>query len=96
MFARVATFEGGDLEQARTVNNDILVNDPSRLPAGVKRVMVLEGDQRLIITFFETREALEASEQKFEQLGDEIDESVRGKRVGLATYELLFDMETVA
>ena len=96
MFARVATFEGGDLEQARSVNNDILVNDPSRLPAGVKRVMVLEGDQRLIITFFETREALEASEQKFEQLGDEIDESVRGKRVGLATYELLFDMETVA
>jgi hypothetical protein len=93
VFARVATFEGGDLEQMRTLNNDILVNNPGRLPAGVKRVMVLEGDQRLVITFFETREELEASEQKFEQLGDEIDEAVRGKRVALATYELLFDME---
>jgi hypothetical protein len=95
LFARVATFEGGDLEQVRTVNNNLLVNDPGRLPEGVKRVMVLEGDQRLVITFFDSRAALEASEQKFEQLGDEIDESVRGKRVGLATYEVLFDMETV-
>jgi hypothetical protein len=96
LYARVATFEGGDVEQARNLNNEILVNDPGRLPAGVKRVMVLEGEQRLIITFFDSREELEASEQKFEQLGGEIDESVRGKRVGLATYELLFDMEAVA
>jgi hypothetical protein len=96
LFARVATFEGGDLEQVRNVNNEILVNDPDRMPAGVKRVMVLEGDQRLVITFFDSREALEAAEQKFEQLGDEIDESVRGRRIGLATYELLFDMETVS
>jgi len=95
LFARVATFEGGDIEQVRTVNNDLLVNDPGRMPEGVRRVMVLEGDQRLVITFFDSRDALEASEQKFEQLGDEIDESVRGKRVALATYELLFDMETV-
>jgi len=84
------------VERVRTVNNEILANDPGRMPPGVKRVMVLEGDQRLVITFFESREALEASEQKFERLGDEIDESVRGKRVGLATYELLFEMETVA
>ena len=96
MFARVATFEGGDLESIRNVNNEILVNDPGRMPAGMKRVMVLEGDQRLVITFFDTREALDASEEKFERLGDEIDESVRGKRVGLASYELLFDMETLA
>lgn len=95
MFARVATFEGGDLEQVRSLNNDMLVNDPERLPEGVERVMVLEGEQRLVITFFDSREALQASEQKFEQLGDEIPESTRGKRVGLATYELLFDMETV-
>jgi hypothetical protein len=96
VFARVATFEGGDMERIRNLNNEILVNDPGRMPEGVKRVMVLEGDQRLVITFFDSREALEASEQKFERLGDEIDESVRGKRIGLATYELLFDMETVA
>jgi hypothetical protein len=95
VFARVATFEGGDVERLRNVNNEMLVHEPGRMPGGVKRVMVLEGDQRLVITFFESREALEASEQKFEQLGDEIDESVRGKRVGLAAYELLFDMEAV-
>jgi len=96
MFARIATFEGGELEAIRTLNNDMLVNQPDRMPDGVKRVMVLEGDQRLVITFFDTQEALDASEEKFERLGDEIDESVRGKRVGLASYELLFDMETLA
>jgi len=96
MFARIATFEGGNLEELRTANNDMLVNEPGRMPEGVKRVMVLEGDQRLVISFFDTREALEASEEKFEQLGDQIDESVRGKRVGLATYELRFDMETIS
>jgi hypothetical protein len=85
LFARVATFEGGDLEQVRNLNNEILLSDPSRMPEGVKRMIVLEGEQRLVITFFDSREALEASEQKFEQLGDEIDESVRGKRIGLAT-----------
>ncbi len=96
MFARIATFEGGDIEQMRNRNNEILINDPGRMPAGMKRVMVLEGEQRLVITFFESREELEASEQKFERLGDDFDESVRGKRVGLATYELLFEMESAS
>ena len=96
MFARVATFEGGDVEEMRRVNNEMLLNDPSRLPDGVKRVMVFEGDQRLVISFFDSREAIAAAEAKWEQLGDEIDEAVRGKRVGLATYELLFDMESVS
>jgi hypothetical protein len=97
MFARVATFEGGDLEAIRDVNNEMLANDPGRMPDGLKRVMVLEGDgQRLVITFFESREAIAASEEKWEQLGDEIDESVRGKRVGLASYELIFEMESAS
>ncbi len=55
MFARIATFEGGDIEKLRNRNNEILINDPGRLPAGMKRVMVLEGEQRLVITFFERR-----------------------------------------
>jgi hypothetical protein len=95
VFARVATFEGGNIEEVRTLNNELLVNDPGRLPDGLKRVIVLEGDQRLVISFFDSEESIAASEAKFEQLGDEIPESARGKRVSVATYELLFDMETV-
>ena len=95
MFARIATFEGGDLEEIRRVNNQMLVDGSANLPEGISRVMALEGDRRLIVTFFDSREALDASEQRFEEMGDEIPESVRGRRVALDKYEVVFDMETV-
>jgi hypothetical protein len=59
----------------------------------VKRVMVLQGDRRLFITFFDSREELEAAAERFEQMGDEIPEEVRGRRVGVDVYEVLFDGE---
>ena len=95
MFARIATFEGGDLEEMRRINNELLVNHDPRLPDGVRRVMVLEGERRLVISLFDDREALEASEEQFERLGDDVPESARGRRVGLDCYEVVFDMETV-
>jgi hypothetical protein len=38
VLARIATFEGGDVEEMRRLNNEMLVERPSEVPAGVLRV----------------------------------------------------------
>jgi hypothetical protein len=97
VIARIATFEGGDAEAMSRRNNEILVEQPAHLPAGVLRVMVLMKDEShwSVVSFFDSEEAAAAAEERFEELGDEIPESVRGKRVGLETYEVAFDVEMV-
>jgi hypothetical protein len=55
--------------------------------------MVLQGDRRLFVTFFETREELDAAQQRFEEMGNEIPEEIRGTRVGVDVYEVVFDGE---
>jgi hypothetical protein len=96
VYARVATFEGGDLEQIRQMNEERR-QQSGWMPDGVKRVLVLNepsSNKRHFITFFESREALDAAGQQFEQMGDDIPEDVRGRRVGVDIYEVLAD-ETV-
>ena len=98
MIARVATFEGGDAEEMRRLNNEMLVERGSTaLPPGISRVMVLMKDESSwsVISFFGSEEAAAASEEWFEQMGDEIPESVRGKRIGVESYEVAFDVEMV-
>ena len=98
MIARVATFEGGDAEEMRRLNNEMLVERGSTaLPPGISRVMVLMKDESSwsVISFFDSEEAAAASEERFEQMGDEIPESVRGKRIGVESYEVAFDVEII-
>ena len=97
MIARVASFEGGDADEMRRLNNDLLVERSSELPAGMLRVMVLMKDDShwSVISFFADEEAAKAAEARFDQMGDEIPEAVRGKRVSLETYEVAFDVEMV-
>ncbi len=97
MIARIATFEGGDAEQMRRINNEILVERPNTMPAGLLRVIVLMKDDShwSVVSFFEDEDAAAAAEARWEELGDEIPESVRGKRVGLETYEVGFDVEMI-
>jgi hypothetical protein len=97
VIARIATFEGGDAEEMRRRNNEMLVNRATELPAGILRVMVLMKDQSRwsVISFFDSEEAAGAAEERFEQMGDEIPESVRGKRVSLESFEVAFDVEMV-
>jgi hypothetical protein len=97
VIARIATFEGGDAEQMRRINNDILVERPSAMPAGLLRVIVLMKDDThwSVVSFFEDEDAAAAAEARWEELGDEIPESVRGRRVGLETYEVGFDVEMI-
>jgi hypothetical protein len=96
MYARVATFEGGDLERIRQMNQERR-QQPGWMPGGVKRVLVLnsqDSGKRHFITFFDSREELDAASQQFDQMGDEIPEEVRGRRTGLDVYEVVAD-ETV-
>ncbi len=97
MIARIATFEGGDAEEMRRLNNEMLVERASEVPAGVLRVMVLMKDESRwsVVSFFESEEAAAAAEQRFEQMGDEIPESARGKRISLENFEVAFDVEMV-
>jgi len=98
VIARVATFEGGDAEEMRRLNNEMLVERPGSLPSGLLRVMVLMGaDNRWsVISFFSDEDAAAAAEARFEQMGDEIPERVRGRRVGLESYDVAFDVEMVS
>lgn len=91
MFARVATFEGGDVEQLRRLNEEARESGALNPPVGMRRALLLQGDKRLFITFFNTREDIEAAEARFEEMGDEIPEQVRGRRVSVDVYEVLFD-----
>jgi hypothetical protein len=75
----------------------MLVERASEVPAGVLRVMVLMKDESRwsVVSFFESEEAAAAAEQRFEQMGDEIPESARGKRISLENFEVAFDVEMV-
>jgi len=99
VIARIAKFEGGDADEMRRRNNEMLVGGgATELPPGILRVMVLmnEGDGTwAVISFFEDAETAAAAEQRFEQMGDEIPETVRGKRVSLESFEVAFDVEMV-
>ena len=97
MIARIATFEGGDAEEMRRRNNEMLIERTTELPAGILRVMVLMKDDTRwsVISFFDSEEAATAAEERFEQMGDEFPENVRGRRVSLESFEVAFDAEMV-
>ena len=98
MIARIATFEGGDADEMRRLNNEMLVErGATALPPGVRRVMVLTKDEGRwsVISFFDSEDTAAAAEERFEQMGDEIPERVRGKRISVENYEVAFDVETV-
>ena len=97
MIARVARFEGGDAGEMSRLNNEMLVERPTSLPPGVRRVMVLMGDDTswTVISFFDDEETAKAAEARWEEMGDEIPEHVRGKRISVETLEVAFDVETV-
>jgi hypothetical protein len=89
MWARVASFEGTDVERMRSEAN----RPPERLPEGLRAAFGLADSasgRQVFITLFESREAIEAAEPTFEQMGDEIPEDVRGRRVSKEYFEVVF------
>ena len=88
MWARVAAFEGTDVERMRAEAD----RPPDRMPEGLRGAFGLadaESGRQLFITLFDSREAIEAAEPMFEQIGDEISEDVRGRRVSKDYYEVV-------
>jgi hypothetical protein len=94
MYARVASFEGGNTERLRELNEEAMSSGTMDMPEGLSRAMVLSndaGDRRLFITFFDSRQALDAAEARFDSMGDEIPEDVRGRRTSVEAYEVVFE-----
>ena len=94
MYARVATFEGGDTQHIREMSEN--ADSRPALPEGARRGMMLDdaqGGRRLFITFFDSREALDAAESRFESMGDEVPEDVRGRRLSVEVYDVVADEE---
>ena len=89
MWARVASFEDTDVERMRTEAS----RPPDRMPEGLRGAFALAdaaSGRQLFITLFDTREAIEAAEPMFEQMGDDIPEEIRGRRVSKDYYEVVF------
>ena len=94
MYARVASFEGGDLERIRQLNEERTAAGTQNMPEGITRTLVLadhEGNRRQFITFFESREVLDAAQPQFEAMGAEIPEEIRGRRTSVDVYEVVYD-----
>jgi hypothetical protein len=94
MWARVASFEGGDFERLRQMSEERMGSGTTGMPEGVRRVLVLadrDAGRRLFIAFFDSSEAIRAAEPRFEQMGDEIPDDVRGRRTSVDVYEVAFD-----
>jgi hypothetical protein len=96
VFARVASFEGGDMERMRELSEPQIESGTMEFPPGTKKVMVLadsERNRRQFVTFFESREAVEAAEERFESMGAEIAEDVRGRRTAVDVYEVVWERD---
>jgi heme-degrading monooxygenase HmoA len=98
MYARVASFENND----PSVFDDLVSRVRERAgsgegpPGAVAGVMLLdrEGRRSLGVTFFESEDAIREAEPAFERMGDEIPESMRGRRTGMETYEVtIYDVD---
>jgi hypothetical protein len=95
VFARVTRHDGGDTEKLREMNEERREAGSLGLPEGCRRAMVLVGDgHRLFVTFFDDRAAVTAAEARFEAMGNEIPEEIRGRRASVDVYEVAFDEQT--
>jgi hypothetical protein len=94
MWARMASFEGGDTERLTKMNEERMQSGEMNLPEGMRRALLLassDGNKRVFITFFDDEDAIKAAEARFESMGDEIPEDVRGRRTSVESYEIVFD-----
>src|SRR5262249_43918548 len=92
MWVRVATFEGGDTEKLKKLMDERMASGRMRQPAGMSSALVLDDagvKKRKFFAFFDDRNALEAAEAGFDQMGDTIPEEVRGKRTTVHYYEVV-------
>jgi hypothetical protein len=93
MYARIASFEGGDDERLQQMNQERMDSGTMDTPEGMKSALVLADrakGRRLFISFFESEDAIKAAEPRFEAMGDEIPDDVRGRRTSVDVYEVVW------
>jgi heme-degrading monooxygenase HmoA len=95
MWARIATFEGGDTEKLQKLNEQRMSSGEMTPPEGMNHVLLLadpDKNRRLFVSFFDSRDAIAAAEPGFEKMGDELPEDIRGRRSGVDYHEVvIFD-----
>jgi hypothetical protein len=92
VFARIASFEGGNEERMQQLSQERMSAGEMSLPEGCTGAMVLVGDgRRLFVTYFDTRAAVDAAEQSFDQMGDTIPEDIRGRRTSVDVWEVVWN-----
>ena len=96
MYARIATFEGGDTARLRQMNEERMSTGQMGAPPGMKRLLLLAGEEsnkRMFVAFFDSREEIDAAKERFESMGDEIPEDVHGRRTSVEIFEVVTDQE---
>jgi hypothetical protein len=96
VYARIASFEGGDTDRLNQLNEERMQSGEMTPPEGMKRAILLadrDSNRRLFLAFFDSRENLSAAEEGFDKMGDEIPEDVRGRRTGVDVYEVVWEGE---
>jgi hypothetical protein len=93
MYARIASFEGGDDDRLQKINQERMESGTMDTPEGMKSAMVLADrakGRRLFISFFDDEAAMKAAEPRFEAMGNEIPDDVRGRRTSVEVYEVVW------
>jgi hypothetical protein len=92
MWVRVATFEGTDAEKINQIMQERMSSGEMTPAPGMNSVLALDdtdANKRKFFAFFDSKEAIEAAEPGFEQMGDTIPEDIRGKRTSIHYYEVV-------
>jgi hypothetical protein len=96
MYARIASFEGGDEERLQQMNEERMSSGTMDTPEGMKSVILLadrEHGKRLFVSFFDSLDQVKAAESRFDAMGDEIPEDVRGRRTSVDVYEVILQQD---
>jgi hypothetical protein len=94
MWVRIASFEGGNQEELQRLREERMASGDMKPPEGMKRVLLLgdsDSNRRLFLAFFDSKDAIAAAEPRFEQMGDEMPEDIRGRRTSVDYYEVVTD-----
>jgi hypothetical protein len=94
MWVRVATFERPDTEKLDQITQERMSSGEMAVPEGMTSVLVLDdkdAQKRKFLSFFDSREAIQAAEAAFDQMGETIPEEIRGKRTSVHHYEVVIN-----
>jgi hypothetical protein len=98
MYARVATFEGGDGAKAAaniSAQNEAEGGPPPGLSA--KKLLILndaEGGKSLAITFFETEDDYRQGDETLNSMSPPSGDDSMGQRASVEKFEVVLELET--